>query len=556
MRTVTAVTALMAPHAKLLFSGARLTQRVAVLIAFGFVPLDGLHAQSDSLAPTPSTLQVPVEVQVPVQVSTPVPVPAVQAPVRNWTIKPIVTVSAIQSSNMALESSPQAGLITSVAPGISIDGVGGRVSAHLNASVNDTSYEGHPQWTNRQNWLSSFATVSAIDKWLYLDGSFNISNRSQTPFAPITTDLPVATQSQVETRTTLFSPYIKGNIENRAQYLVRLNFINSGANDPAYANTQVNQALGTFKGLNGGDLDWFSDFDSTVVNNTAIGSKDDRRVRIGLDYALQPRLHTSISTGYESTNYATPDRDQLYTPGLGLDWKPSEHAQASVLWEQRFFGVAQSIKIKRVSSLSAWSYSESRDVAVFPSVLVGYNPGAISSLMSDMLAASIPDPSTRADTVRNQMNQLGSSSSFSGDAGSSASSLYVNHVREASVAMLGRRNTLTLTLQEIEQSMLPYSSSYSDLAALSSDLRQQNMGLTWLHLVTPTTNLVASLIRQINVGLTDPFPQSSQSTAGVSVNRKLGPLQSLSVGLHRTFYNSIYGAIDDTSLAFLFTQGF
>ena len=470
----------------------------------------------------------------------------------SWTIVPEIRVGETYSTNMALDgTSPQRGWITDLAPGIRIDGSGARVKAHLDYSREYLNYEGNSLWNRHQNQLKSLATLEAIDKWFYIDASANIVQRNLSVSGPVSADQTNAAAKLGETRTLQVAPYVRGHIFDAAEYLLRLDSIDSKSNDPALVGTRVNQLVGSLKSLaTAGTIGGFGDFSATSVKNDIVGSRDDTRFRGGIVFPVGSRAHLSLSTGRETTNYASSEKETTSTPGVGFEWSPSMHTQVAALGERRFFGNGHNVLLTQRTPMTAWRYSDVKDVAILPTMLAGFNPGSIYELMSDLLEASIPDPVERAREVRTRLDQLGAAATHPEADGVQTSRFYVERLQRASVALLGQRNTLTVALSQRTQQLLSFAPNAVDsFSQFDTDIRERGASLAWLHRLTPQSTLEVAVTRLKSEGLTTANLESTQTTGVANVTIRLTPKAAVAVGARRTRGDStVTGAIRESAV--------
>ena len=467
-----------------------------------------------------------------------------------WTVTPSVAATETYSSNVTLSSNaPQSGLVSSLDPSIVVDGVGAHLKAHIDLATSSVNYSDHPEWAIHQNKLTSIATLEAIDRWLFIDASANIGHRNLSTFAPVATDLPVAAQAQVETRTAQFSPYIRGSLGGAADYVFRINSVNTQSDDTNFADTLVTQVTGSLKkSPTGGSVGWFSDFNSTSVNNSIVGHRADDRYRAGVMFPLVGHANLSVSSGQESTNFSSTDTELTSTPGLGIEWTPDTRFQVAAAAEQRFFGTAHHLQISQVNPLVAWRYVNSRDVSVFPTLLTGYNPGSIYNLMSELLVSSIPDPAERARAVRNRLQQIGAAANLTSDGGSESSRFYIDQMQEASLAFHFHRDTVTFMLQQRAQQLLSFAPVATDAFSASGGIEERSLSAAWVHRVTPTTDLIGSIILLNTQGQSAPFLESNQTTLSLVSVHRLNPSVNASIGLRSTSFDSGSTIIQDNAL--------
>jgi uncharacterized protein (PEP-CTERM system associated) len=469
---------------------------------------------------------------------------------QSWKLTPSIAATETYSSNMALSSAnQQSGLVTSLDPSIVLTGTGSHLKVHADLTVSNVDYSSHPEWAVHQNKLTSYATLEAVDQWLFVDASANIGHRNVSSFTPVATNIPVAGQAQVETRTTQLSPYIRGNLANVADYVVRINNVNSQSDDPNYANTTVTQSTGNLKkSPTGGAIGWFADMNATQVNNSIVGSRADDRYRIGIMFPVFEHVNLSVSTGQESTDFSSANREVSGTPGLGIEWTPNPRFQAAALAEQRFFGTAHQVQIAQTTPRTAWRFLASRDVSVLPNLLPGYNPGSVDNLLSELLVSSIPDPDERALAVRNRMQQIGAAANLIGNGGSETSRFYVDDVQQASVAFKFRRDTLTFSLMHRVQQLLSFAPVAVDIFTASGGIEEKSLSAAWVHRATPETDLIGSAIRVNSQGQSAPFLESTQTSISLAAAHRLNRSVTASMGFRRTAFDGGAAAIQDNAV--------
>jgi uncharacterized protein (PEP-CTERM system associated) len=474
-------------------------------------------------------------------------------------IVPYIAASETYSSNMGLTGvAPERGWITDLAPGIRIDGAGARLDAFLDYRRDNLFYQGNSQWNRKQNLLNSYATLEAIDRWFYVDASANIVQRNLSVFGPISASGTNATSNLVETTTTQVAPYVKGRFGNVADYLLRFNAVDSRSDDPTLANTRVDQLVGSLKNsATAGALGWFSDVSATNVRNNVIGDRDDTRFRAGVVGSVGPHIHLTASSGRETTNYASTSRESSATPGAGIEWSPSKRTQFAGLREKRFFGYGHNVLLTHHTAMTAWRYTNTKDVAILPTLLAGYNPGAVNELMSDLLEASIPNPEDRKRAVRARMETLGATADLPGGGGVQTSRFYLDHIQEGSAAFLGIRNTLVLVVRQRDQQLLPFSPTAVDNFTTAAEIRERSTSLAWLYRLTPVTTFNLSAGRLKSKGMDVADLSSTQNTETAALNFRLAPKATASIGARRTYTNStVTGSIRENAVVGSLTQRF
>src|SRR5215213_3308869 len=105
---------------------------------------------------------------------------------QTWRITPSISVVDTLTDNVELTPSDRkkSDLITQVVPAIRIDGTGGRLKVNLNYVMQNLLYAHDSTHNTAQHYLSSQATLEAVENWLFVDATANISQQAISAFAP------------------------------------------------------------------------------------------------------------------------------------------------------------------------------------------------------------------------------------------------------------------------------------------------------------------------------------------------------------------------------------
>lgn len=448
------------------------------------------------------------------------------------TIVPEVNLSETYSTNMALSTGPSAhGWISDLAPGLHINATGSRIKANLDYRLDSLHYENHSELSHNLNSLMSNAAIEAIDKWLFIDTSANIVQRKQSVFAESAIDATNASANRSETRTIQFSPYIRGQVSDVAAYQMRFNSIDSRSTDASLANTTITQLSGQVKNASSGAaIGWSINGDASKVRNAVIGNLDSAYLSGALTLAVMPQLHLSISDGAENTNSSGAGMQTNTTPGVGLEWSPSPRTQLAAQEEKRFFGTAHDLILNHRTAWTNWRFSDQKDASNLAAILAGSSQGAVMDLMSQLLTSSIPNPAARADAVRARFEQSGANLNQDGVSAVQSSRQTINRTREASVALIGVRNMVTLSITRLDQQAIGNATGATDSFSLSDNIRQQGGNLSWALRVTPLTNISFATGRVQITGLNASNLNSTQSSYTTTLTHSLGPKTVVSLG--------------------------
>lgn len=476
------------------------------------------------------------------------------------TIAPRIDVAETYSSNRTMTGAAEdKGWITNLAPGIGINSSGARLKGYLDYQLNGYYRLHESNSRESQHQLNSFVNVEAIDNWLYVDAMASIFQRQRSLFGPVAVTTGTGVGDQGESRLGQISPYVRGRLLSLADYMVRVKVIESRSDLPSVATTRVNQAIGVLGNqATAGVVGWVGEANVTQVRNDVIGDHDDDRVRLGLVIPVSAQLHLSLYDGRERTTYLTDTQETFSTPGIGLQWSPSARTQFVGVRERRFFGLGHSFQFSHRTRLLALRYSDVKDVSILPNLPAGTYRGSIYNLMSDLLVASLPDPDERAVAVRARVDQIGPGGSLAESGGATTSRLFLDRTRQASTAIVGVRNTITLIVQRRDQEVLGVVvPGLADDFSLASAIRERGVTLSWGYRLTPTSD-----VRMASSKLTrDDYAVSGlrldQRTNSAFVNVRLNPKARVSFGVLRTRADgSVRGQVSEDAAAASLTQHF
>ena len=461
-----------------------------------------------------------------------------------WRFTPEINVTESFTDNAALVPAAiaQKSWVTESTPGIRIEHTGVRSKVFLDFRLRDFRYSGNAQLNNSQRLLNSNASVEAIDSWLFVDASANITQQNRSAFsigAAPNTGGPNG--NRVETTTNQISPKIRGRFGDIAIYQLRVAGTDIRTDDAVLPNTKGSQWTGFIKNEHAiSGFGWSVVGDALTFRNLTVGKSQDARVRGAISYEVSSQFHVSVITGREVTNYAGSKNEGSNTSGVGLEWSPGERTQFAAVKEKRFFGDSHSVNFNHRTALTAWKITSTRDVSALSSQLAASGPGSTAGLLSDLLVSAIPDPAARDAAVRQRLENSGVSGSSALSGGFATARPFVIRNDEASVALLGVNNTVTLTFSRRDQQGLGSIVGSPDSFSLSNEIRQKGLNLNWIHRLSAysTLSLVATSLR--SEGLSATNLDSNQRVLNLLFSTRLGVNTYATFGVRRIqFDNSL-----------------
>jgi uncharacterized protein (PEP-CTERM system associated) len=397
----------------------------------------------------------------------------------------------------------------------------------LDYQHNKFLYSRHSELSSDQNLLNSSARVEAVQDWLFVDARARVQQVNTSPFGSSATETPGANPNRTETSVVQLSPYVRGALADRALYQFRFNGTASHASGNAVPDTTTQEWVGHLRNAPGVTaFGWAADASRLTIRNTAVGEREDSRLRGSLMYALRSDLRVAAYQGVEFSDLAGTTKERVSTPGFGLEWSPSARTQVAGVAERRFFGTGHSLVASHRTPRAALKYTDQKDVSTLPGRLAAGGQSSISSMMSDLLAASVPDPIVRADAVRTQLERTGVAEYPPASTGFLTTGATVSGRRDASLALLGKTNTATLTATRSEFHAIGPSLGLVATESPSLAIRQEGFSASWAHLLSARSS----------VTLLDSHVQTKDLTSNLGSRQHTLSLTFLtSVGRHTSF---------------------
>ena len=459
-----------------------------------------------------------------------------------WRIVPGIALWETYTDNVtrAPSASAQSGWIRELVPSLRIEGIGPRVSGLFDYRLRDLSYANMSQLNSRQNLLNSNVTIEAAENWFFVDARASITQQNTSAFAATTPNFASASSNQTETTVFQLSPYLRGKVSDIAAYQIRFNQTNSRTSNNTLPATETAEWVARIKNTpSSSKLGWSLDSDALAIRNDAAGKRQDGRIRGTLIYDIYPELHASVMYGRENTDYASSTMQSSNTPGIGVEWSPGARTQFAAVKERRFFGDGRSLVLSHRTPLVALKYTDDKDATVMPNQIAAGGQGSVYALMSDLLTSSIPDPVARGQAVKSRLEQTGVSAISGTIGGFVTSRIFVSHNRDASAVLIGRTNTITLTLsQRDRQSIGLGATSVTDSFSSSADIRQQIESGAWVHRLSPLSTMTLTASRLHTIGLSTTSSDSRQDAQSLFYTKQIGAKTSASAGVRRAQFSS------------------
>jgi uncharacterized protein (PEP-CTERM system associated) len=416
---------------------------------------------------------------------------------RGWFIVPSISVLETYTDNVALApgNRKEADFITSLSPRLRIEGNTARARLNFDYQRQQLLYAGDSRRNTGLNFLNALGRLEAVENRVFVEAGGTISQQAISAFGAQPTSIENTNSNRAETSNFFLSPSIRGRIGSAAQYEARYSVATTHSTASTLANSQDSAWSGVLKSsAELATIGWSLDGSRQTTHFSGRRSLELSRVRGSLLYHYYPELTFSLLGGTESNNYASQSTESRGTYGVGFDWAPSPRTRANGTIEKRFFGESHALSLSHRTPLSSWQYVDSRTVTVVPNQLVLTRRGTAFDLLNDALASRFPDPALRAQEVERLLQQNGIPANLGVASGFLTSQAFVQSNHQASVGLLGARNTITFTAALTRSEAVGAGGGAVGDFIASSVIDTRSVNASWAHRLTPfsSVNLLTS----------------------------------------------------------------
>ncbi len=458
----------------------------------------------------------------------------------NWIVEPRISLKETWTDNIRLQPSGDAksDWITELVPGLAIRGKQARLEVNLDYGLTGLLSARDSNRNDFQNNLNAFGSLEAIEKLLFVEARANISQQTISAFGVQSSSNISDTTNRAETRVFSLSPYLVGPISTWASYQLRLLASSTQTKGGLIGDSNARTWTGRVESTtNLARFGWSVDFKNTRDN---LKDRDDTKSQLArgtLVYHLSPQLRFFGRAGREANNYFNEDRSGT-THGFGLAWTPDQRTHVELENDKRLFGRSYRYAFQHRTPLSAWSLIASQDLSTTTDQLTRSPESSAFQRLFDVLSTEFPDPVRRGEQVRQQLLAAGIPFESLARAGFLTTQVFVDKRVEASVALIGARNTVALAgLRTQSRPVAPQIGSSDDFA-LAETITGTSVNFDWSHKLSALSSLKAGAAwaRNTGIGATDAR-RTVQRTITLVFNTQLSPKTSGSLGLRHVRFD-------------------
>jgi uncharacterized protein (PEP-CTERM system associated) len=455
----------------------------------------------------------------------------------SWVIAPSVSGSLTMTDNARPgQGQKQSDFITSVTPGIRIDGKGGRVSGNLNFSWQQNFYANASRYNNDQKSLAATGKAELIEQWLFMDASANIAQTPNSVFATQTVGNELVNNNRGSTTSYQWSPYIQGYLGGSVGYELRYRNSQTTGDTGVYSTGSGVDSQAWSGSLSGGTplalLGWSLTADD---QRTKFAARDTQSSRVlgTLEYRIDPQFKVNVSAGQESDNYSSFDMQNRSVSGYGFDWAPTERTKLTVKKDKRSFGDGHLIDFSHTTGLTAWKFLDSRSVVLPGQQQVASQLSPYYDLFNAMLALVPPSERAQAASQLLMLFQSQGISTAQIFGNIQSTQPFIQRQQQASLSLMGANNTVTFSVQKSQSERIGTGIGLADQDFLNTaNIRQSGLTASWAHKLSPESNLTLNALTSTSKGDTAALETRLRSLS-LLYSTKLGARTTATLGVRQ-----------------------
>ncbi len=462
---------------------------------------------------------------------------------RAWTVRPEITLRETYTDNAFFGTgTARSDFITQVTPGIRIDGASPRLIANLNYAPSALFYARNSEGNDFVNNLDAYGRVEAVEKFFFIEARGRISQEFINPFVAQPGDITTATSARQEIRTVSLSPFVRHAGSDLEFELRNANFWTDSATVglgkfrtekwTGYVTRPVRRFGATLE---------FDQTDISYYDSLADRGDDKSRLyRARLYWQPDPAWRLSVSGGEEENNYVLQQMQRSSIYGGALAWRPSPLTSADLEYENRFFGPSRLARFAHRARLSSWNVTYSRNTSTFQQEVLRLPPGNTSAVLDAAFLARFPDPDQRRAAVEQFINTNGTPAFLANSLAVYTQRVYVREGVDASVAFIGRRNSIAFTAFAAESSDISADvlGLAPDAILLARKIKQRGFGGHAQHSLTPTTSIGLHASRIVATGQQPVTLDSRNDYLNLTLNHTLSPKTTAFTGASFSRFHS------------------
>ncbi len=474
--------------------------------------------------------------------------PTNSAAARAFSIVPSVSLQQTLTDNAGLSSTGKRfEAITEATAAVRVESRAGRVRGLLDYALTSRLSTRASDASDLRHTLNAAIAAELIENTAFVDLRGSISQQAISAFGKQSFDPGLDNSNQTQVASFGIAPYVRGRLGSLADYEVRLDHSQTRSGSAAASDSKATSASARLSGTTPAQsVTWSLDANRQVSYFSDGFQYESDRVRGVLTYRVNPELSISAIGGRESNDFESTTKTTHTNGGAQLRWVPNQRTSLSALFERRFFGNAHAVDFNYRTRSTAWTFSDSRDVATTPERLARVRIGIVYDIFFQQFASAEPDPTLRDLLVRRFLEANGINPNTPIFGGFLASGATLQRLQSASFALIGVRNTLTFrTLFGNTQRVTRF--AVDPTLDDATRVRQRSFFVDLSHRLTPQSSASLAFGSQRNTGSVEA-QTSTLTSLSASYSQTLTPRVGVSAGARVVHFSSATQPYDERAV--------
>ena len=459
--------------------------------------------------------------------------------------------TATDNADFEARGQKQSDVIVEVVPRISFLRPGARLRVGGSAALRALTYVEGTRDSRIDPTLDLNLNLEAIERFFYIDGAVQLQRTYENPFGPQLAESDINSRREIRAR---ISPYIAGNYGPLWRYQLRNDSTwvrgRGGLFDQRdeFAHRQLAELSGLPSPLG---LSLSYDRNQSDIEG---GGGDRQTIQIARASVLlgDEQLFAGVRGGWEKIDFPGLVREgSIY--GVSLTWRPSDRTSLSGFVERRFFGDGWQASFDHRTADVAWLFRTSRDISTRAQRAQTLSAGTdVARLIDASLSTSVVDPVERARAVEDLIVSRGLPRTLLSPVDVFSDRLELRTDHSASMLLIGARNSLTVSLFSLRTSGATNAVGPLPLPQAVLDNRQQGVGLSFSHQLSPLSTLNADASWRKTKSLEAASDERTrQQTYQFRFNRVLSPATTALFGARYQVFDSTLQADTNETAVFV-----
>lgn len=453
-----------------------------------------------------------------------------------WTFTPSLNVNETYTDNVNLQpkATAKSDFVTQVTPSIGFSAKGPNLIVNGDYGLQEIYYGNHNAGSSLSNLLHADAKAKFIDNLLFLDSAASVTQQNISAFGAQPLDNTNGNGNRTSVRTTHVSPYLARTFGSDATAELRYARDSVSASSGGLSNSHTDTV--SFKADSGPAfraLGWGLQYSDQTTRYASQSNVELQNIQGRLTYLLAPRFRLVGTVGYDRNDYAALTTSSSgYSWTTGFEWKYSQRTSLNAAFGHKYYGNTFSLAAATRSRIANWMLSYAEDVTTTPAQFSLPTSVDTAAFLSQLLSASITDPTARAAAVAKLIQDGNLPSTLTSAVNSFTNTVFLQKQLQGSVLLSSAKTTLLLSIFDTRREPLS-NTGLGTLVGPANDKTEQIGASAVLsrrltELTRGNASLVATRVKSLTSGRID-----NTQTLRVGVTKQLSPKLRGTVELRR-----------------------